>query len=119
MSAGEIVRDRAVAASVAAFLVDASEASTTVFKAEAGGDGALWHFAESRYRAVVKAATKALGEPSFEVARTKGLEGAPEAIAANWSRATLWETDGNAVVATLSGSPGKPLEVGLCRGPWP
>ncbi len=125
MSAGAVRIDRAVRPSVAAFLEDPAARTATIFAAEAGGDAALWHFAEARYRAVAAALERALGDPAFELARTREIDPALAAMAPPWSRTTLWALpaerpgEGMAIAAALLGLPGEALEVGLCRGPWP
>ncbi|GMG81716.1 hypothetical protein LNKW23_09290 [Paralimibaculum aggregatum] len=119
LTAGAIVSDRAVRPAVAAFLTDRGAESAIVFEAAGGGDGALWHLAMSRYRSVVQAVTVALGPAAFELVRTREPDLPPGALPADWSRATLWELPGQAVVATFSGDPGEALEVMIGRGRWP
>ncbi len=115
---GTVRIDRATLPTVALFLSTKDPEPTTVFAASAGGDSALWHFAEARYRSTVAAVERAIGKPTVEFLRTKLTEPPPEGLDPMWARASLWEGRGHAVVVALSGGPGLGLEVTILRGAW-
>ncbi|MGF1445850.1 MAG: hypothetical protein ACFBRM_06570 [Pikeienuella sp.] len=114
--AGRVTIDRATAAAVALFLDDPDAEPTVIFAATEGGDAALWHFAEARYRATLAIVKRRLGSASLEVTRTRGHAPAPPGLRADWARAALWELDTGGVIVALSGAPSKALFVVLSRG---
>lgn len=115
MNPGEIVIDEIPERAVASFLADYDAEVRTLFESLAGGDGAAYAEAETRFKAAVAAMAAELGAADLTPTRKQGAIDPPEMIDASWVRLAVWRLETESLYVSISGAPGKAARVELTR----